>query len=204
MRVFVLTTGRSGSATFARACHYATNYTSGHESRTGLTELEKRLDYPDQHIEADRHLAWMLGPLDRRFDAEVHYVHLVRDERQTALSWARRMPDNESWIRWLRVESGLMIKRRVRQTFADVIGHKLFGPARRLSPEEQYVAAVTYVRVVNANIEHFLRDKKSVSRIDIGSPKLAFQTFWDSIGATGQLDRSLREFDVLYNASLRR
>ncbi len=45
MNVFVLTTGRSGSLTFAEACRHISNYSSGHETRVGLIGAE-RLAYP--------------------------------------------------------------------------------------------------------------------------------------------------------------
>lgn len=66
MRVFVLTTGRSGSMTFHRAATYATNHTVGHETNAGRVGPE-RFAYPDNHIEADNRLAWFLGELDHRY-----------------------------------------------------------------------------------------------------------------------------------------
>jgi hypothetical protein len=63
MNVFVLTTGRSGSLTFAEACRRITNYTTGHETRVGRVGPE-RLAYPDRHIEVDHRLAWFLGRMD--------------------------------------------------------------------------------------------------------------------------------------------
>ena len=65
MNVFVLTTGRSGSLTFAEACRHITNFSCGHETRVGLIGAE-RLAYPDQHIEVDNRLAWFTGRLERR------------------------------------------------------------------------------------------------------------------------------------------
>lgn len=60
MNVFVLTTGRSGSTTFYKACRHISNYTCGHESNWSLIGKE-RLNYPENHIEVDNHLVWMLG-----------------------------------------------------------------------------------------------------------------------------------------------
>ena len=51
--VFVLCTGRCGSTSFERACRHATNWTSGHETRSHLLGAD-RLAYPDRHIEADK------------------------------------------------------------------------------------------------------------------------------------------------------
>ena len=43
MNVFILNTGRCGSRTFARACAHITNYTSAHESRSGLHQARLRI-----------------------------------------------------------------------------------------------------------------------------------------------------------------
>jgi hypothetical protein len=87
--VFVLTTGRSGSLTFTRACERITNYTAGHETRSGLLGRE-RLAYPDRHIEVDNRLAWMLGRLEDAHGDRAFYVHLRRDEEATAESHVGR------------------------------------------------------------------------------------------------------------------
>jgi ferritin-like protein len=50
--------------TFIRACQHITNYTAGHETRSTLLG-EARVAYPDQHIEADNRLSWMLGKLGK-------------------------------------------------------------------------------------------------------------------------------------------
>jgi hypothetical protein len=91
VRIFVLTTGRSGSLTFAKACGHASNFTAAHESRIDL--IDGRLDYPDQHIEVDNRLAWMLGPLHAAHP-DARYVHLTRDAATTARSFARRSSDS--------------------------------------------------------------------------------------------------------------
>ena len=135
MRVFGLTTGRAGSATFVEACRHATNFTTGHETQSGVAPLSARIAYPDEHIEADRHLVFMLASLDRAYPRDdVLYVHLWRDPAATAASWVRRMPDAESWPIWLRKQAVLTLKRRSRQTLAVVMAHTIFGGARRRWP----------------------------------------------------------------------
>ena len=89
MNVFILCTGRCGSTTFAKACGHIANYSSAHESRFGLVG-EDRLDYPEDHIEADNRLSWMLGPLAKLYGNEAFYVHLRRDNETTAASFERR------------------------------------------------------------------------------------------------------------------
>ena len=79
MNVFILSTGRSGSQTFARACAHVSNYTSAHESRSGLLG-DAHFDYPDNHIESDNRLSWMLGRLDRKqIAALIGVAPLARD-----------------------------------------------------------------------------------------------------------------------------
>lgn len=87
MNVFILNAGRSGSKTFARACDHITNFTSAHESRSGLLG-EGHFAYPDNHIESDNRLAWLLGRLDRKYGDRAFYVHLTRDVGPVAASWA--------------------------------------------------------------------------------------------------------------------
>src|SRR3972149_9948429 len=89
MNVFVLTTGRSGSLTFATACGHITNYTTGHETRRMLLGAE-RLAPPARHIEVDNHLAWFLGRLDGAYGDGAFYVHLRRDDEAVAASYSRR------------------------------------------------------------------------------------------------------------------
>ena len=83
MNIFILNTGRCGSTTFIRACQHISNFTATHESRSGLIG-EERLNYPDNHIEADNRLSWFLGRLDRKYGDNAFYLHMSRDRSQTA------------------------------------------------------------------------------------------------------------------------
>ena len=66
MNVFILCTGRCGSMSISRACKELDNYTSGHETR--ITKLgDERINFPENHIEADNRLAWFLGRLDEKY-----------------------------------------------------------------------------------------------------------------------------------------
>ena len=133
MNVFVLCTGRSGSTTFHRACRHVANYTSGHELNT--RELgPARLHYPENHIEVDNRLSWLLGRLDETFGDHCFYVHLLRDEQLTAESFDRRWAVRYSIIR----------------TYAE-------GVLRRKDQTE--AICLDCCRTVNANITQFLRDK---------------------------------------------
>ena len=89
MNVFILNSGRCGSTTFIKACQHIDNYTASHESRIGIPG-SARLEYPDQHIEADNRLSWFLGRLDREYGDNAFYVHLQREAEATRQSFARR------------------------------------------------------------------------------------------------------------------
>ncbi len=136
MNVFILSAGRSGSQTFARACAHITNYTSAHESRSGYLG-ESHFDYPDNHIESDNRLSWLLGRLDRRFGDRAFYVHLTRDVEPVAVSWAKRS------------YTGMMNAYRYA-----ILWH---------CPKEAtpYEVALDYCDTVEQNIRLFLRDKKN-------------------------------------------
>ena len=98
MNVFVLCTGRSGSTTFHRACQHITNYTCSHELNTSEVG-GARFAYPEDHIEIDNHLSWLLGRLDEAFGNRAFYVHLMRDEEMTAKSFDKRWAGRYSIIR---------------------------------------------------------------------------------------------------------
>jgi len=174
MNVFVLTTGRSGSLTFAEACRHITNYSSGHETRVGLVGAE-RLAYPDQHIEIDNRLAWFTGRLDAAFGDEAFYVHLLRDGEATAASHVRRwskpaMRSYRNGILW------------------DV------------DPEADRMDLARDLNLtMNSNIEFFLRSKSKTARIDIEDATAAFPAFWEGIGAQGDLDAAVAEFEVKHH-----
>lgn len=75
MNIFVLNTGRCGSTTLIKACRHITNYSEAHESRCAMLGRE-RLNYPPNHIEADKRLVWLLGRLDKEYGDDALYVHL--------------------------------------------------------------------------------------------------------------------------------
>ncbi len=182
MNIFVLTTGRTGSKTFARACRHIEGFSVGHESRARIAD-GSRLTYPDKHIEVDPRLAFFLGDLDRLYP-DAHYVHLVRDEEATARSFVRRW-EGESNIARAWKESVLM-------------------GGMGCSP---YDAALQYVRATNANIRAFwntvdcnrrwvvpLEDLKGENEVKYESPHgfLSFIEYLD-----GDCSKALAEFDII-------
>lgn len=177
MNVFILNTGRCGSTTFIHACRHISNFTAGHESRARLIG-EARLAYPDRHIEADNRLAWFLGRLEQTYGDKAYYVHLGREREKVAASFARRM------------DFGIMKAYRE--------GILLEGEPG----QSAHALAHDYLDTVEANIALFLRHKPHKMAFRLEHAKEDFRTFWHWIGAEGDLDRALAEWDHRYNASV--
>lgn len=177
--VFVLCTGRCGSTTFAKAAGHITNFTVGHETRTHLTG-DARLAYPVHHIEADNRLTWLLGRLDKTFGQEPLYVHLTRDPEEVAASFVKRS------------DRGIMLAYRT----------EILMRAERLSRDTPLIEFCRdYVTTVTENIRHFLRDKPRTMPFRLETAKADMERFWEAIGAEGNLDPAVREWDVAYNKS---
>jgi hypothetical protein len=176
MNVFILNTGRCGSSTFINACRHIDNYSSGHESRSTFTG-QRRLAYPENHIEADNRLSWLLGRLHNTYGKRALYVHLSRDAQDTADSFVKR--------------TGFGIMKAYRE------GILMGGPPEQSSLE----VALDYIETVEMNIKLFLHDKPNTMNFRLENAASDFQTFWNRIGATGNLDRALGAWSVRHNAS---
>jgi len=178
MNVFILNTGRCGSTTFVKACEHISNFSCAHESRTHLLGAD-RLNYPANHIEADNRLSWLLGRLDKVYGADAVYVHLKRNVLKTATSFIKRY--NRGIIRAYRGDGIIM----------------------RLPPvTDPLSVALDYCDTVNSNIELFLKDKPNTIEFNLERVKQDFRVFWETIGAEGNIDDSLSEFETFYNASI--
>jgi len=177
MNVFVLNTGRCGSTTFIQACKHITNYSCAHESRCAMLR-EERLDYPENHIEADNRLSWLLGRLDRKYGDDAFYVHLKRNERDTARSFTKRY------------SSGIIKAYR-----GDGILAGLPETVDSLS------VSLDYCDTANSNISLFLKDKTKRTVINLENINQGFAEFWDLIKAEGDLSAALAEFNMNYNAT---
>ncbi len=177
MNIFILNTGRCGSMTFIEACRHIINYSAGHETRVQLLGTD-RLAYPARHIEADNRLSWMLGRLDAAYGDNAWYVHLTRDRAQVAASFARR------------ADFGIMKAYRE--------GILLHEGQKQASAES---LAQDYIDTVEANIAHFLRDKRHTMEFALEQADQDFRRFWHWIGATGDLDKALAEWNTRHNAS---
>lgn len=165
--------------TFARACDHITNFTAAHESRARILG-DAHFTYPENHIEIDNRLSWFLGRLDSLYGKEARYVHLLRDQKDVAASYAKRYG------------SGIM------RGYAKGI---MMGAHPRQSAMK---LAVDYCKTVNSNIELFLRDKPHTMVVHLENAGADFSQFWHWIGAVGDLDAALGEWSVSHNSSRRR
>jgi hypothetical protein len=187
MNVFVLSTGRCGSETFARACGWMTNYTSAHESHSrwlhpyaGMPYRD--LHYPDNHIEVDNRLSWFLGTLEKTYGQQAFYVHLLRRREEVARSLVSRGEHS------------------ILHAFAAGV-LQYYGDARFLSDDDRYLIGLQYWDSVNDNIELFLRDKPRKMTMWLDRIKDPFHDFWYAIGAEGDLQSALAEWDIKHNVT---
>ncbi len=174
--VFVLGTGRCGTLSFINACSQMTNYSAGHETRSGLVG-QQRLAYPMHHIEADNRLTWMLGRVEKCYGNNAYYVHLRRDPTKTAESFAKRY------------------KKGIIYAYRSAI---LLNASHRL---DRIQLCYDYVQTVTANIEVFLKGKSHQIEIEIDRPEDGFAKFWSDIGAQGTYQLALNDLLMRHNAS---
>jgi hypothetical protein len=154
-----------------------TNYSAAHESRVSMLG-EEHFQYPPDHIEADNRLSWLLGRLDQAYGDDAFYVHLKRDELETARSFTKRY--DRGIIRAYR-GNGILV-----------------GLPEDSDPLE---VSLDYCRTVNTNIELFLKDKTRTMVIELEDIRAGFERFWDAIEAEGNKDAALEELGTRHNAS---
>lgn len=176
MNVFVLSTGRCGSTTFIRACSHITNFSAGHVSRAGMLGHE-RMAFPKDHIEADARLPWFLGRLDEAFGDEAFYVHLTRRDEAVARSHVDRWHFG------------------ITKAYREGILHDL---AEGVDP---MALTMDYVLTVNSNIRYFMRHRPHTMAFRLEHALEDFKVFWTRIGAQGDLEAALAEFEVKHNAT---
>jgi hypothetical protein len=134
-----------------------------------------RLDYPENHIEADNRLSWVLGRLDQKYGQDAFYVHLRRNRDATARSFSNRYGTGiiEAYRGAVLVE---------------------------LAPDTDPIAvAKDYCDTVNSNIELFLKDKPHQMVFNLENSTRDFQEFWSRVDATGNFDKAIAEFKKAYN-----
>lgn len=179
--IFVLCTGRCGSVTFAQACKHLDNYTAGHESQADLIG-RARLIYPDHHIEVDNRLAWYLGRIGASYSNEsTLYVHLKRDPEEVAQSHLAR---------W---------DAKFRASMIRAYGHGIVTKTKDWPVERRIDVCRDHVATVTANIEEFLRYRRSVT-VRLEEAKTDFAVFLDAAKATGDIEAAIAEWDVKHNS----
>lgn len=178
--VFVLCTGRCGSTTFTKAFEHASNWTSGHETRSHLLGPD-RLNYPCWHIEADNRLSWILGRLDRAFGKRALYIHLTRDPEAVARSYEQR------------INKGIM------RAYARGILLNTSKLPKDISP---YEFARDYVDTVTENIRLFLQDKPNKMEFRLETACDDTEKLWAHLELSGNLEAALAEWDIKHNAAL--
>jgi hypothetical protein len=176
MRVFVLSPGRSGSATFTEACRHMTNYTAGHETRSD--RVKARFDYPDNHIEVDNRLTWMLGGLGAASAPEDRFVWLRRDSRSVIASFLGRWEGS------------------YRASIIKAFAHGIIQ--RRTDWDDREAVVRFYVETVEANIAEFVKARDHMV-VRLGTSD--FDTFWDWIDARGDRDAAVETWARVHNAS---
>lgn len=175
MNVFILCTGRCGSSTLIAACQHIENYSAAHESRADRIGC-KRIAYPEGHIEADNRLSWFLGRLDAAYGDDAFYVHLRRDRQATAVSYSKR------WKRGI-----------IRAYREGILTGRGYSDRKELCRD--------YYDTVTSNIDLFLKDKPRKMTMRLETIGADFRTFWDAIGASGNLDAALDELAIKHNAT---
>ncbi len=177
MNIFVLCTGRCGSTTFTRACEHITNFSASHESRCKKLGGE-RFNYPENHIEIDNRLSWLLGRLDEAYGDNALYVHLKREEELVATSFTKRY------------------KRGIIKAYRG--GGIIMGVPEDTEPMD---VSIDYCRTVNSNISLFLKDKINKMEFSLENYESDFKEFWGKIKADGNYKLALSEFNTTHNAS---
>jgi len=189
VRVFVLGTGRCGTRTFRMACSHIRNFTSAHESHS--RRFIGNLDYPDQHIECDWHLTFMLPALLERYPAGPAnmYVHLLRDRAACVDSLSRR---------------------RLMDLWAELA---CFAECSGATPDRRRESAAHFYDSLNGLIDAVLGKPSLASGFNwrilhrqfvvyVEALPLAWPVFWEAIGAEGDYEASLAECSKRYNRGL--
>lgn len=178
MRVFVLTTGRAASKTFAQACQYIDGMTSAHESNCG--QVLSRLDYPDNHIEIDNRLVWFLGGMDKRYqDSDTFYVYLTRDNEKVVESYLSRWHFSVSIVRAF-YHGILMIPKK-----PDI------GTARE--------SCRLFVQTVDENTRYFLQHRSNWSQVRVENLEQDFFQFMDKAGLSGDKQALSKAINSVHN-----
>jgi hypothetical protein len=179
--IFILSTGRCGSTTISKACEHFTNYSSGHETLSKQLG-DNRFSYPTSHIESDNRLSWLLGRLDKKYGNSAFYVHLKRNSLDTVNSLLKRSNQGVT---------GIMLAYK-----------KIIMSDKNTTEELTRKIAYDYIETVNENIKFFLLNKDHKMDFNLENSENDFIKFSELIGAQGDIDIAIKEFNIKYNASI--
>jgi hypothetical protein len=175
-KVIVLSTGRVGSMTFARACGRIENYRSGHETnRRQLFSHKISIDYGC--IEVDNRLSWAPGLISNIADERTVIVHLTRTREKVQKSFLQRS------------SRGIIRAYKKDITMGAFINY-----------DDQKIIS-DYIETIEANIKILEKCCKKFFTIDIDNPTSEFIKFYDFIRAEGDINECLAEFSIKHNAS---
>lgn len=174
MRVFVTCVGRAGSVSFREACRPATNYRTGHESKSGL------LEYPDGWIEVSPQIRKCIALLARKYP-DAKWVHLIREPIGCVRSLAR-------------LGHGSVMRAYATLYPSVMPSDQLDDIAERFYACENDTIAAQLDRVPTAQ-----RMEMHLETIREQWPR-----FWEWIGAVGDLEASLAAWDTIRNSGQER
>ena len=177
MNIFVLSSGRSGTVTFAAACKHIKGFSVGHEQNVCLTG-EDRFSYPDNHIEVDNRLSWLLGRLDSCHSSSAFYVHLTRDPKKVYESFYCR-----------------------RNRFKTIVNAYHEGVLMRSDAVSQN-SCKDLVHTIDANIKLFLKDKTECSvTVSLENIESDFFDFVRRIDVEVDEKKALKALRTAHNSS---
>jgi hypothetical protein len=175
MRVFVTGTGRCGSVTFSKACAHVANYTCGHETHTNKpTRRGLRGDLANWDY-PDGHIE-------------------VSPQLVIGIPILRRRYPEARWVHLVRTDREACA--RSLRSRSDV---RAFAAYWFLNTEpDELAAAYAIYDTVRSLCEALLPDAFT---LELERARDEWRACWDFLGAEGDFEGSLREWDTKYNAT---
>jgi hypothetical protein len=164
-----------------------------------MPELLGRLDYPDQHIEADNRLTFMLGALAKRFP-DARYIHLSRDVRLVGESYAARYDQRHGAAQRSKRVARTVVQGHWGATpLAEAWVHGLHGRSATVPTPERQAVFTAMAQTMTDNIEVFLEGRPHRT-MDISEGAGHIGELWDWLGVEGDLAAAQAEFATRHNA----
>jgi hypothetical protein len=172
MRIFILSTGRTGTTTLYKACRHIKNYTCGHESNR---KKWYSLEYPDNHIEIDNRLSWFKPELEKNYPTAM-FVHLTRNTPDVINSFKKRSD------------------RGIIKSFIEGV---LQSKEENMSDLEIELSIIRYIQCINK----MCTSGRVPFLFDIKKYYCFFPQFCEWINANVDMNKALKEFETHYNKS---